>query len=95
VTGAAKKRVAPVYLPIEAFAFIAFALSRNSGSGARLVHDPEWRLFFLSTDLVERLFLEAHQQRLLDYHAAGSIVRIDFPTDSIVEYADALTQRAR
>jgi len=92
--GAVRKRFASVYLPIDAFAFIAFQLSRNEPSGERLLHNPEWRLFLLGDQAVERLFLEAHQERLLQYHAAGRITRIDFPVDSLREYARVLAQRA-
>jgi len=92
--GGVRKRFAPSYLPIEAFAYVAFFLHRQQPSGNRLVHHLEWRLFFLAPSAVERLFMEAHQHRLLQYHAAGPVMRIDFPADSLEEYAHALTQRS-
>ncbi len=92
--GAVRKRITPVYLPIDAFAFIAFQLSREVPSGDRLLRSPEWKLFLLEDRSVERLFLEAHQEHLLQYHAAGSIIRIDFPVETLREYARVLTQRA-
>jgi len=92
--GKAKKRITPVYLPTLAFAFIAFLLHREQPSGEGLLHNPEWRLFFLPFEAVERFFLEAHQERLLDYHAAGRVIRIDFPAKTPQEYARVLTQRA-
>lgn len=92
--GAANKRLAPIYLPVEAFAYLAFYLQQRQPSGERLLDDPEWQLFFLTHQVVERFFLEAHQHHLLEYHAAGSIIRITFPATSIEEYAYALAQRA-
>jgi len=92
--GAVNKRLAPIYLPVEAFAYLAFYLQQRQPSGERLLEDPEWQLFFLSRHAVERFFLEAHQQHLLEYRAAGSIIRITFPATSIEEYAYALAQRA-
>jgi hypothetical protein len=92
--GAAKKRLAPIYLPVEAFAYIAMALRRGQPSGERLLQHPEWRLFFLSPGAVERFFVEAHQRHLLEYHAAGSVIRITFPAQSIEEYAHVILQRA-
>jgi hypothetical protein len=89
------KQLAPMYLPIEAFAYVAFLLSRRLRSGDRLVSSDEWRLFFLSSQLVERFFVEADMQRLLTFNAAGRVVRVDFPVDSIEEYGRALAQRAR
>ena len=91
--GAAKKRLAPVYLPVESFAYIAFYLRQRQPSGERLLNDPEWRLFFLPPQEVERLFVEAHQLRLLEYYAAGSTLRITFPAKTIEEYAHVILQR--
>jgi hypothetical protein len=94
LAGAAKKQVAAGYLPVEAFAYVAFVLGRQTRSGDRLVRSPEWRLFFLQPAAVERYFVEAQQRRLLQYHAAGRVVRVDFPAATIEEYARALAERA-
>lgn len=91
--GRVKKRLAPFYLPVTAFSFVAFLLHLKQPSGDRLLADPEWQLFFLSPALVERMFLEAHQERFLEYHAAGRVIRIEFPAQTMEEYAYALTQR--
>ncbi len=91
--GVVNKRLAPIYLPVEAFAYLAFYLQQRQPSGERLLDDSEWQLFFLARHAVERFFLEAHQHHLLEYRAAGSIIRITFPSNSLEEYAYALTQR--
>jgi len=92
--GVVHKRLAPMYLPVETFAYIAFYLHQSQPSGERLLRDPEWRLFFLPPEAVERFFIEAHQSYLLEYYAAGSIIRITFPSQSIEEYARVLVERA-
>lgn len=92
--GAVNKSLAPVYLPVEAFAYLAFYLQQRQPSGKLLLDDPEWQLFFLSHQAVEQFFFEAHQHHLLEYRAAGSIIRITFPNNSLEEYTYALTQRA-
>src|SRR5947209_16230680 len=92
--GVVNKRLAPIYLSVEAFAYLAFYLQQRQPSGERLLEDPEWQLFFLSRQTVEQFFLEAHQHHLLEYRAAGSVIRITFPAASIEEYAYALAQRA-
>lgn len=91
--GKATKRLAAAHLPLPAFAFIALLLRQTQRSGDKLLHDPAWRLFFLSQPAVERLFLEAHQERLLEYHAAGRVIRIEFPAPTLEEYAHALARR--
>lgn len=96
LTGAVQKRLAAMHLPVEAFAYIAFLLSRREGRAVGLVQSPEWRLFLLQPAAVERLFIEAQGRHLLTYHAAGNIVRVDFPTDpnqgSLEEYARTLVR---
>lgn len=92
--GAVNKRIAPAYLPVTAFAYVAFYLKQRQPSGAKLLEHPDWRLFFLNRDGVERFLLEANQHGLLEYHAAGSVTRLTFPADTLEEYANVLTQRA-
>jgi len=90
--GSVKKRLSYVYLPLGAFAFIAFQMHGEGRSGQGLLHDPEWPLFLIPEGAVERLFLEAHQEGLLQYHAAGPVVRIDFPVHDLEEYALVLSR---
>ena len=94
LSGTVKKRLVTIYLPIRSFAYLAFALNRTLHSGERLLNSPEWQLFFLQPDAVERMLIGAHQEGLLQYHAAGRVIRLDFPAGSPEEYARALTQGA-
>lgn len=93
--GATSKSIATIYLAVEAFAFLAFEIARQKSAGELVLKSDEWRLFFLPTTGVERFFLEAHQEKLLFYQAAGSVTRLEFPANNLVEYADVLAQRAR
>jgi len=94
LAGAVNKRIAPAYLPVAAFAYVMFYLKQHQPSGAKLIDLPDWKLFFLSYDGVERFLIEAHQQRLLEYHAAGTVIRLTFPVHTLEEYAHVLTQTA-
>lgn len=91
--GATKKRIAPVYLPIEPFAYIAFVLHSLGSSGERLITHPDWKLFLMEPPVVERLFLDAHQNQLLHYEAAGKIYRIEFYAQKMEEMADVIAGR--
>jgi hypothetical protein len=91
--GAVNKKIAPAFLPSEAFAYIVFYLKQHQPSGAKLLELPDWRLFFLSREGVERHLFEAHQLNLLEYHVAGSVTRLTFPADTLEEYANVLAQR--
>lgn len=92
--GAAKKQVAPIYLPDPSFALVAFWLDQRLHSGNLVLNSDDWKLFFLPVAGVERFFIEAHQEHLLSYNAAGSIVRLDFPAQSLPEYAQFLLDKA-
>jgi hypothetical protein len=94
LAGAVNKRLAPAYLPIEAFAYITFYLKQRQPSGAKLIDLPDWKLFFLPPEGVERLLVEAHQQGLLEYHAAGTVTRLTFPSNSLEDYAYVLAETA-
>ena len=91
--GAVNKKIAPAYFPIESFAYVVFYLKQHQPSGAKLIELPEWKLFFLSRDGVERFLFEAHQRALLEYHVAGSVTRLTFPARTLEEYANVLTKR--
>ena len=95
--GAVNKQLTPIYLPTSSFVLIALWLQQRERSGHLVLQSDDWRLFFLPVEGVERFFIEAHQEHLLAYHAAGSVIRIEFPADNLTEYAHVLltNQRAR
>jgi hypothetical protein len=92
--GRDQKRLANVLLPVPGFAYLARCLRETGAVSRSLLAHPDWQLFLLTPDEVERLFLLAHQERLLEYHAAGSTVSIGFPTESLEEYAHVVGQRS-
>jgi hypothetical protein len=94
LAGAVNKRLTPAYLPIEAFAYLMFYLKQRQPSGAKLIELPDWKLFFLPPEGVERLLIEAHQHGLLEYHAAGTVIRLTFPSSSLEDYAHVLAETA-
>jgi hypothetical protein len=92
--GANKKRLVRIHLSLPTFSYLAFALHRLGASGTSLVDHPDWGLFLLTTrQQREQLFMEANQARLMHYQAAGSLVRVEFPSDSFEEYAHVVTER--
>ena len=92
--GAINKRIAPAYLPVTAFAYIAFYLKQHQPSGAKLLEHPDWKLFFMNREGVERFFFEANQHGLLEYHAAGTVTRLTFPASTLEEYANVLAEKS-
>ena len=92
--GANDKRLTPPYLPLGAFAYVAFRLARRARAGTKVIDHPDWGLFFLTPTAVGHFFSEAHQHRLLGYHAAGDVIRLDFPATTLPEYARVIAERA-
>jgi len=52
--GAVNKRIAAMYFPVESFAYIAFYLKQEQPSGTKLMDHPDWKLFFLTHEVIER-----------------------------------------
>lgn len=92
--GNVNKRIADFRMPQSTFAHVAFFLHSQNPSGSSVLTHADWDLFFLSSQEVEQLFLEAHQYGLLEYYSAGSTVRLEFPSETLEEYADVILQRA-
>ena len=66
--GAVKKRIAPAYLPISAFAYLAFYFKQHQPSGTKLVELPDWQLFFLPREGVERFNVLSRKFARQDIH---------------------------
>jgi hypothetical protein len=89
--GHTHKRLANLRLPVTSFAYIAFCMQKLGSHGSQITFHSDWRLFLLSVAEVEYYLLEAHQQRLLEYHAAGNTVSLTFPCASLKEYASVIS----
>lgn len=92
--GKSKKQIANFYLPIEAFAYVAFLIHSRVSTGELIIQNEDWKLFLLKPQAVERMFLESHQTGYLKYHAAGRLIRIEFPYHSTEELAHDIASRA-
>ncbi len=94
IYGKAKKLLHQPIITSPAFAGIAFLIHRREPSAAKVLAHPIWERFLMERADVERRFLQAHQERLLTYQAAGRVIRLDFPATTIEEYARVLVDRA-
>jgi hypothetical protein len=90
--GRARKRLTSLALPVQSFVYLALCFMLNGTASRALLTHQDWQLFLLGPHDVEHFFLVAHQERLLQYHAAGSTVSITFPTNSLEEYAHVVVR---
>ncbi|WP_319580760.1 BrxA family protein [uncultured Methanospirillum sp.] len=91
--GRGKKHFAPFLIPNASFAFLSFYLQKQGFSGQQLVTTDEWKILFLEKDLVERFYVDCEQDRLLIYNAAWPVIRIDYPSPTLAEYAHVIINR--
>lgn len=91
--GRARKRLSSPPLPLQSFAYIVFCQYQNGVPVRCILGHTDWKLFMLAPTDVEHLLLECHQQRLLEYHAAGSVVSLSFPASTAEEYAHVVLGR--
>lgn len=83
--------VAPMLPPI-AFAWIAAHRQSLGVRGARVLRDVAWQRFGLGERAVEHMFFECHARGHLEYHAAGSVVRLEFPVGPLENLAHVLVE---
>jgi Putative inner membrane protein (DUF1819) len=90
LNGVAIKRFGSYHLPDESFLYLLYAIAQSEPNAGRIIESPEWHLYLMDAEDVERELLRLHQFHLLEYEAAGSLVRLDLPMDSPSAYAREL-----
>jgi hypothetical protein len=88
--GTQTKEFASFHLPERGFLYVLHALRDQLASPARIIESPEWRMYLMAPQDVERELLRLHQFRKLHYEAAGSLVQLTLPYDSALDYAKAI-----
>jgi hypothetical protein len=88
--GTAVKEFASYHLPERSFIYVLQAMSEEHNSPARLISAPDWRMFLMAPDDVERELLRLHQFRKLGYEAAGTLLQLTLPHETALEYAEAM-----
>ena len=87
--GAIVKEFASYRLPDWSFLYLLHAMSEEHASPARVIASPEWRMFLMAPEDVERELLRLHQFRRLHYEVAGSLLQLTLPYRTALEYAEA------
>ncbi|MDQ5908539.1 MAG: hypothetical protein QG599_630 [Pseudomonadota bacterium] len=82
-----RKTFCPYHLPDAALLYLLHALAETMPNARRLLESPDWRLYRLEANEVERELLRLHQHRQLHYDAAGSLAQLTLPYASAADYA--------
>jgi len=88
--GIIKREFASYHLPERGFLYVLHALRDQLTSPTRIIESPEWRMYLMAPQDVERELLRLHQYRKLHYEAAGSLAQLTLPYDSALDYAKAI-----
>ena len=90
--GKSRKRVAPVQVPDEVVAYLAYALKEEGQSAKRIVEHEDWKLFLLHPREAEERIMDVSGLGHYEYRAAGDIRRFDWRYDSLDEYVEAIAR---
>jgi hypothetical protein len=90
VHGTITKEFSSYHLPERSFLYLLHAMLDETGTPARVVAAPDWRMFLMHPADVEHELLRLHQFQKLEYHVAGSMVQLKLPCTSPREYAERM-----
>jgi hypothetical protein len=88
--GSGVKEFASYHLPEQSFLYLLHAMRDQHLSPTRVISSPEWRMFLMAPDDVERELLRLHQFKKLHYEAAGTLLQLTLPHQTALEYAEAV-----
>lgn len=88
--GGGVKEFTTYHLPEQSFLYLLHALQEAHHNPSKVVNAAEWRMFLMRLSGVEQTLLRLHQFRKLEYHAAGSLVQLELPCDSALDYAERM-----
>lgn len=89
--GSIHRRFLPYHLPDASLLYLLHAMSDGQPSARRVLNDPDWRMFRLRTEDLEREMLRLHQLHRLHYDVAGSLVQIRLPAADLGSYVQEMT----
>jgi hypothetical protein len=88
--GTAVREFEHYHLPERSFIYLLHALHETIRNAHDLVRAPDWRMYLMDTEDVERELFRLHQFRKLRYEVAGSIAQLSLPNASALEYVRGL-----
>ncbi len=87
MTGRMVREFIPYHLPEDAFLYLLHAMTEVQPNAQAVVHSPDWRMFLMDTDDVERELFRLHQYRRVHYEVAGTLAQLTLPSTSTAAFA--------
>jgi len=85
--GVTVREFTPYHLPETAFVYLLHAIADTQPNARAIVHSPDWQMFLMSVDEVERELFRLHQFHKLRYEVAGSLAQLTLPCATARDYA--------
>lgn len=91
--GKVKRSIAPSFIQLPVFYYIAFFIYQEGFVSEKLVKHNYWNLFLLNDVEKKHLFFEAHLQKYLWFEEIGNIYKIEFKEKNFEEITDVIIKR--
>jgi hypothetical protein len=85
--GTTTREFVSYHLPDEAFLYLLHAMIEAEPNAHRMLHSPDWRMYLMGPDDVQRELFRLHQLGRLRYEVAGSIAELRLPYPTAAEFA--------
>jgi hypothetical protein len=79
LSGTSAREFPSYHLAQESFLYLVYAMKRDQPNADELVRSPDWRMYRMTPETVERELLHHHQFHNLHYQAAGSVAELRLP----------------
>ena len=87
MTGTSTREFVSYRLPDDAFLYLLHAMIESEPNAHRMVHSPDWRMYLMAPDDVQRELFRLHQLGRLRYAVAGSIAELRLPYPTAAAFA--------
>lgn len=89
MTGTRTREFTSYHLPDEALLYLLHLAAETQPNAHELVHLPDWRMYLMRPEDLQRELFRLHQLRELRYEVAGTIAELDLPHATAADYARA------
>ena len=91
VKGKQVREFASYHLSDTALMYLLHAMNDALANAQRIVQAPDWKMYMMESDDVERELFRLHQYRELRYEVAGSLAQLSLPHDSLTQYVESIS----
>jgi hypothetical protein len=87
VQGTTVREFRPYHLADDSLLYLLHAAAEQEPNASKLLGLPDWHMYLMAADDVERELLRLHQYHKLNYQVAGSMRQLSLPFYTAAEYA--------